>query len=154
MNTSVTSATYKTIILIFKLWTEAYTSTLSVLTDWLTDWLTNWLSCWLICTHDAPTNLTNVEKSYSYKVSGSKSPGQRSLEATTWEFIRRIFGWQQQQKVKNHYLFTSISVRTWWKSPTRWEKKIRTRSYSRDLTRAVLLWFQLSSSSVIQICPF
>ena len=35
----------------FKLRTEAYTSTLSLLTDWLTDWLT--------------TNLTKMKKSYS-----------------------------------------------------------------------------------------
>ena len=72
---------------IFKLRTEAYTPTLNLLTDWL------------ICLHNAPTNLTNWEKSYFYKVSGIKLTGHCSLDATPWEFNRRIFGWQQQQQV-------------------------------------------------------
>ena len=69
-----------------------YTSTLSLLTDWLT--------YWLICPHNAPTNLTKEEKSYSSKVSGSKSPGQRSLEATTWEFIRKYLVDNNSNKLK------------------------------------------------------
>ena len=36
-------------------------------------------------------------------------------------------------KLKTINLFTLISVRTWWESPTRWEKKIRTRSLAREL---------------------
>ena len=66
-----------------------------------------WLTDWLICPHNAPANLgwQIILWPNSYKGSGSNSPGQRSLEATTWEFIRSIFGWQQSQQVKNHQPF-------------------------------------------------
>ena len=46
-------------------------------------------------------------------------------------------------KLKTINLFTSISVRTWW------EKKDSHKISSRGLTRAVLLWFHLSASSVL-----
>ena len=60
-------------------------------TDWLTDLLTHWLTDLLI--HSVRIKiLTKVEESCSFRVSGSKSPGQRSLEATFWELLRRIFG--------------------------------------------------------------
>ena len=66
-----------------------------------------------------------------YKVSGNKSPGQCSLEATIWKFSLEEYLTKNNNQSKTINLFWRFF-----------------------LTRAVLLWFYLSSSSVIQICPF
>ena len=57
------------------------------LTHWLTDSMTHWINESLICPHNALKtwqNHTLVKLLHMYNVSGSKSPGQRFLEATTW----------------------------------------------------------------------
>ena len=66
--------------------------------------------------------------------------------------IWRIFG-DNNNEFKTINLFTSISVRTWWESPTRWEKQDSHKISSRGLTRAVLVWFYLSPWGV-SINPF
>ena len=74
---------------------------------WLTDWLTDWLK--------------NLLWPKSYKVSGSKSPDQHSLEAATTLIMST---WMPVCALKSKtIIFSTVNtVRTWWESATRWEK--------------------------------
>ena len=62
-------------------------------------------------------NYTLAEQEFN-----SKSPGQRTVEATTWEFSIEEYLAINNNKSKTLNLSTLISVRTWWESPTRREK--------------------------------
>ena len=113
----------------------------------------DWLTDWLICLHNAPTNLTKVKNHTLAKLL------QVFRQQVTWTMLLRIqpensleeyLVDNKNNKLKIINVFTSISVRTWWESPTRWDKKDSLNISRRGLTSAVLLWFHLSSSSVIQ----
>ena len=77
----------------------------------LTDLLTPLLTDSIICPHNALKNLAKVEKIILwpnfFKVSGRKSPGQHSLDATTWEFSLEE---QQVQQIENHQPFYEWSL--------------------------------------------
>ena len=116
----------------------------------------DWLTDWLICLHNAPTNLTKVKNHTLAKLL------QVFRQQVTWTMLLRIqpensleeyLVDNKNNKLKIINVFTSISVRTWWESPTRWDKKDSLNISRRGLTSAVLLWFHLSSSSAIQ-SPF
>ena len=80
-------------------------------TAWLTDCLTHWLTDSLICLQNA---LRNLEESNSSK--SSRTPGQRSLEATTWELSLMEYSYiannNNNNKTKTTNPSTLLSVQT------------------------------------------
>ena len=108
-------------------------------TDWLTD-----LSVRIMLLETLPGGNIILWSSNSYKISGSKSPGQRCFEAKTWEFFLYVLVYIKyvaiSNKMKTFNLSRVLSV-------------CNLKIFSRGQKRAGLSCFFLASSSVIQICP-